>query len=100
MQPAHALWLRARSERTRRVNIAQRSNPSAVDPAHAQVLDDQEILDPVFRAFAAEARFLDASERRDLGGDDAGVDADDAVLERLGDPPDAADVASVEVRRQ
>ena len=27
-----------------------------------------------------------------------GVDADDAVFERLGDPPDAADVARVEIR--
>jgi hypothetical protein len=33
--------------------------------------------------------------------DDAFVDADDAVFERLGDPPDAADVAAVgeDIRR-
>jgi len=33
--------------------------------------------------------------RRDFGRDDALVDADDALFERLGDPPDAADVTSV-----
>src|SRR5438128_1900300 len=33
----------------------------------------------------------------DLGRDDALVDADDAVFERLGDPPDATDVAAVEI---
>ena len=43
---------------------------------------------------------LDAAERRDLGGDEPGVDADHAVLERLGNPPDAADVTRIEVRRQ
>ena len=37
-----------------------------------------------------------AAERRDLGGDQPGVDADDAVFERFGDPPDAPDVAPVE----
>src|SRR6266446_6363377 len=33
----------------------------------------------------------------DLGRDDALVDADDAVFEGLGDAPDAADVAAVEI---
>jgi hypothetical protein len=32
-----------------------------------------------------------------FGRDDALVDADDAVFERLGDAPDAADVAPVEI---
>ena len=31
-----------------------------------------------------------STARCDLGRDDALVDADDAVFERLGDPPDAA----------
>ena len=55
---------------------------------------------PYFAAFAAEPRLLHAAERRDLGGDEAGVDADHAVLERFGDAPDAPDVAAVEVRRE
>ena len=69
----------------------------ASDPAHAEIFDLEEILDAVVRAFAAEAGLLDAAEGRDLGGDDAVVDADDAVFERLGDAPDAADVAAVEI---
>jgi len=38
-----------------------------------------------------------STARCDLGRDDALVDADDAVFERLGDAPDAADVAAVEI---
>jgi len=45
----------------------------------------------------ADAAFLHAAERRDLGRDDALVDADDAVFEPLGNAPDAADVAAVEI---
>src|SRR5581483_9278321 len=76
---------------------ARRRPGSAVDPAHAQVLDLEVVLDAVFRAFAADAAFLDPAERRDLGRDDALVDADDAVFQRLGDAPDAADIAAVEI---
>src|SRR5215207_6734770 len=70
---------------------------SAVDAAEAEVFDLEEFLDAVLRALAADAAFLHAAERRDLGRDDALVDADDAVFERLGDAPDAADVAAVEI---
>src|SRR5712675_1788847 len=70
---------------------------SAIDAAHAQVLHLEEFLDAVVRALAADAAFLHAAERGDLGRDDALVDADDAVFERLGDAPDAADVAAVEI---
>jgi hypothetical protein len=45
----------------------------------------------------ADAAFLYAAEGRDLGRDDALVDADDAVFEGLGDPPNAADVVAVEI---
>src|SRR2546430_10364528 len=55
------------------------------------------VREGVFRAFAADAAFLHAAERGDLGRDDALVDADDAVFERLGDAPNAADVAAVEI---
>src|SRR5205814_7427553 len=58
-----------------------------IDAAHAEVFDIEEFLDAVFHA----------AEGRDLGRDDALVDADDAVFERLGDAPDAADVAAVEI---
>src|SRR5260370_6378654 len=68
-----------------------------VDAAHAEVFDLEEFLDAVFRAFAADGAFSHAAEGRDLGRDDALVDADDAVFERLGDAPDAADVAAVEI---
>src|SRR6266849_5042082 len=71
---------------------------SAIHPTHAQILDDEVILDPVLRTLPPHARFLHAAEGRDFGGDDAGVDADDAVLEGFGDAPDAVDVAAVEVR--
>src|SRR6266852_6578763 len=72
---------------------------SALDAAHAEVFDFEEFLDAVFRAFAADAAFPHAAEGGDLGRDDALVDADDAVFERFGDAPDAADVAAVEVGR-
>src|ERR1043165_631212 len=68
------------------------------DPAQADVLDLQELVEAVLRTLAAKTRFLDAAKRRHFSRDDPGVDADDAVLERFGDAPDAADVAAVEVR--
>src|SRR5437764_7526110 len=71
-----------------------------IHPAKADVLDLDVLVDPVLRAFPAEPRLLDPAERRDLGRDQAGVDPDHAVLERLGHPPDAPDIARVEVRRE
>src|SRR3954452_7674672 len=68
-----------------------------VDAAHAEVFDFEEFLDAEMRAFAADAAFLHAAEGGYLGRDDALVDADDAVFEGLGDAPDAADVAAVEI---
>ncbi len=38
-----------------------------------------------------------AAERRDFGGDNAGIDADDAVLQRFADAEDAAQIAGVEI---
>jgi hypothetical protein len=69
------------------------SQCSAVDPAHAELLDFEEFRDSVFRAFAADAALLHAAEGGDLGRDDALVDADDAVFERLGGAPDPAERA-------
>jgi hypothetical protein len=68
-------------------------NSLPVDAAHAELFDFEELLE----AFAAA--FLHAAEGRDLGRDDALVDADDVVIERLGDAPDMADVAAVERQR-
>src|SRR5438445_7616015 len=75
-------------------------DPLTVDAAHTEVFDFKEFLDAVFRAFAADAAFLHAAERGDLGRDDAFVDADDAVFEGLRDAPDTADVAAVEIGGQ
>src|SRR6516162_7696470 len=50
-----------------------------VDAAHAEVFDLEQLLDALFRAFAADAAFLHAAEGRDLGRDDALVDADNVV---------------------
>ena len=80
---------------TRRSGVA-----SAQSPAKQTYLVSTYSSMPYFDAFAADARLLHAAERRDLGDDEAGVDADHAVLERFGDAPDAADVARVEVRRE
>src|SRR4029453_12790579 len=70
------------------------------DAPNAQVLDLQEFLHPVLGSLAADARLLHAAEWSRFGGNDSGVDAHDSVLERLGHGPDAADVASVKVRRE
>src|SRR5215469_16354782 len=41
--------------------------PLPVDAAHAEVFDLEELLDAVFRALTADAAFLHAAKRRDLG---------------------------------
>src|SRR5205807_8949150 len=46
---------------------------------------------------AAEAGFLHAAKGGDFGGDEAAVDAHDAVFKRFGNAPDAGDVAAVEI---
>src|SRR5215217_6488552 len=53
----------------------------SVEPADAGVFHRQVVLDAVFRALAADARFLDPAERRHLGRDQALVDADEPVFE-------------------
>src|SRR3990172_8742001 len=71
-----------------------------VDAADAEVLHFEELFDPVLGALAADTGLLDAAERRDLVGNNSDVDADHAVLERLGNAPDAPDVAAVEIGRE
>src|SRR5215470_13131901 len=85
--------MRARYPRRRADSYA--GAPSA--DADAEVLDLGVVEDPVLGALPSHARLLDATERGHLGGDDPGVEADDAVLERLADPPGAGEVARVEV---
>src|SRR5439155_1797528 len=95
-----AIWMGTRSNRSRLLRrLAPRNDTagSPVDAAEAEVFDLEKLLDAVVRALAADAAFLHAAERRDLGRDDALVDADDAVFEGFGNPPDAADVAAVEI---
>jgi len=55
--------------------------------ADADVLDLGVVEEPVLRALAARARFLDAAEGRDFRRDEAGVEPDDAVLERFRHAP-------------
>src|SRR5436190_12260555 len=51
-------------------------------------------------ALAPETAFLYAAERSDFGGDQAGVDADHAGLQRFRHAPDPAEIARIEIRRQ
>src|SRR5580704_765180 len=73
-----------------------RARPASAD-ADAQVLDLGVVEDAVLGALATDARFLHAAKRGDLGGNEPGVQADDAVLERLGDPPGARQIAGIEI---
>src|ERR1700753_2252513 len=75
----------------------KRPSKRSAHAADADVLEFRVVEDAVLRAFAAAARLLDAAERRHLGGDDAGVEAHDAVLERLGNAPAARQIARVQV---
>src|SRR5207247_10922354 len=83
--------------------ILKSSNPLILtfsNSPETQILDLEELVDAVLRSFASDPRFLHAAERRDFGGDDAGIDADDPVFEGFRHAPDAADVTAVEVGRK
>jgi hypothetical protein len=58
------------------------------------------VIEAIPGPFAAHAGLLDAAEWGNRRGEHAGVDSDHAAFEPLGDPPDTADVASIEIRRQ
>src|SRR5713226_10779631 len=68
--------------------------------AEAHIFDFEELVHTILGTFAAEAGFLHAAEGRDLRRNDSGVDADNPVLERFGDAPNAGHVSPVEVRSQ
>src|SRR5215469_951123 len=65
--------------------------------ADAQELDLGVVEDAVLRAFAPDAGFLHAAERRHFGREQPGVQTDHAVLECLRDAEGARDIAGVEV---
>src|SRR4051812_38768281 len=67
------------------------------EAADRGIFDFEETLDAVFRTLAADAGLLHAAEGRDLGGDDALIDADDAVFEAFHGAKDAADIARIEI---
>src|SRR5688572_30324922 len=68
------------------------------NPAEAEVLDLEVLLDAVLGPLAAETALLHAAERRHLGRDEAGVDAHHAALEPLGHAEHARHVAPIEIR--
>src|SRR5436309_198801 len=67
-----------------------RATRKELEAGHGEVLELEPFLDSVLRAFAADARLLDAAERRHLGRDEAGVQRHDPGLERLAHAPGAA----------
>src|SRR5262245_48437750 len=88
-------WTSSRGSALRKSSL--NSSPLLIYASDEDVLHLEIFLEPVLRAFAAQARLLHAAEGRDLGRDDADVGADDAGLHRLGDTEDASDVAAIEV---
>src|SRR5205809_1072760 len=71
----------------RRFSVSPSRTRGGLDSAHTEIFYLHEVVDAVFRALAADAGFLHAAEGRDLGRDDAGVDAHDPGFEPLGDAP-------------
>src|ERR687894_2930782 len=69
----------------------------ARDTAQRDVLDVEVLLEAVVPALAPEAALLEAPERRLRRGRQPVVGADDPVLEALGEPDHASDVAGVVV---
>src|SRR5437763_4075690 len=61
------------------------------------IFDLEEAFDAVFRSLPADAGLLHTAERSHLGGDDALIDADDAVFQIFHDAEDAADIARIEI---
>src|SRR3954464_13521081 len=93
-------WTSAFGNARRKSSLNSSPFTLLVEAADQYVLHFEIFLDAVLGAFAAEAGLFHAAERRHLGGDDAGIRADDAGLHLLGDAEDAADVAAVEIAGQ
>src|ERR1700738_5070309 len=80
-----------------------RKRPSTRRLAHsadADVFDFGVIEDAVFGPLTSHAGFLDAAERCHLGGDDAGIQSDDTVLDGFRDSPTAREIACIDVSGQ
>src|SRR5690606_5749840 len=71
---------------------------SCLDASQAYIFEFDEVLDAVARTLAAQARRLHATKGSFGRGNEAGIDADHAVFERLGHTPHAREVARIEVR--
>ena len=67
---------------------------------NTHVFDFQVILYPILRPFPTQAGRFNPAEGGDLGGDKAGVNPDNAVLQRLADAKNAAQIAGVEIGRE
>src|SRR6266550_4541805 len=68
-----------------------------IQAADRGIFDLEEAFDAVFRTLPTDAGLLHAAEGRHLGGDDAFIDADDAVLKAFHDTEDAPDIARIEI---
>src|SRR5262249_25114205 len=60
-----------------RTDVHARGAGVRSDATHADVLEFRELEDAVLAAFTTDAAFFHATEGRDLGGDEAGVETDD-----------------------
>ena len=69
-----------------------------IDITYAQILDLEIFFDPVLGSFASQSRLLHPTERSYLGGNQAGIDAHDAIFQSFGKAPDTIKVTSVEIR--
>src|SRR5450830_400430 len=107
--PAYDDRLAQRSGHTKKCRL-KRDRGSALVPlslnhltgldAQAEIFDFQVVFDAVLGTFTAQARGLDAAERRDFVGDQPGVDTDHAVFQGLGHTEYTAQVTGVEVGGQ
>ena len=66
----------------------------------AEVFHLDIILDAVFRAFTALAGLFDTAEWCDFGGDQASIDTDHAIFQRLGNPEDPLEIGVEEIGSQ
>src|SRR5690606_38775899 len=82
------------------VAVCHVTAPLPSDTAKTQVFYFQVLIDAVLRPFAAQPGGLHAAKGRHFGGNQAGVDPDHAVLQRLGHPEHAAQTAGIEIGGQ
>src|SRR5262245_10532401 len=71
-----------------------------IEPAKTEIFNLEKFFDPVMGALAAQSRLLDATKGCDLVRDQPRIDPNHSRVQRLGRPPDPADVAAEEVTCQ